>query len=175
MEVLWLEGTGPTLEDALRNLDRAGRADSRHTTDESLYSVSATVQACFNGYVSSIKDVVRKCATDGWENCREAVEELECAIERGKEALGVKGDEFVRYFGERLHDVARTYVDGLMNLIPLTTTVSGKEFELSSVEMSYKLVVGGSIGASLSALCEFVGQGQLVVSGAYSPVSSGAR
>ena len=40
-------------------------------------------------------------------------------------------------------------------------------YRLTSVELQQKLVFSGSIEASLTALCKFVGSGEFVVTGSY--------
>ena len=139
-------------------------ADSQHLGT----FTDASAQGCWTTCTAKIRAFALECLRLGWDRCSGKFEEMRQVIEGQIELLGEQADEMRDRLRRDLHSVLENYVEYASSLIPLETTVGGEKLRLSKVDVSYKLVLSGSLGLSLEGLFKVMGQNEVSIVGSYS-------
>ena len=136
--------------------------------DASLQSISGAVRGALDNAYVKIRDVVKECSLKGWENAQgQVLKVLEDVTEEENELVDSDTKKFRKQLLDHLRRVIAETFNLVLSFMPSEVVIGEVTYRLTSVELEHKLVLSGSIEASLTALCKFVGSGEFVVKGAY--------
>jgi hypothetical protein len=125
--------------------------------------VRDVVNAAFTEAWLKIEELVGDSLKLGWEHTKERVGSVAGYVTDASVRLGNKAVEFQ----ERLLKQPRLLISETFDLIFSSMRseikIGDLSYRLVLVELQQKLVFSGSIEASLTALCKFVGSGEFVV------------
>ena len=113
------------------------------------------------------RSMVERCARDGYEAVRAEITSFAGHVEMVAEELGARADEFRQRVLEKIRETIIATFDALLSCMRPTVLLGGRTYVLDSINLEQKLVYSGSLEMSLTALCKFVGGGELVVKGSY--------
>ena len=133
-----------------------------------LEAIGSAASGCWTTCVATIREFALDCLRLGWDCCSERFDGVRTFVEKEVSLLGDQADEVTDLLRRQLHEVLNNYVEYASSLIPLETTVGGETLTLSNVDVSYKIVVSGSVGLSLEGLFKVIGQGEVAIVGTYS-------
>lgn len=156
--------TGDLVKTAFKSVGNEGAKVGEEAT---LQSISDAVRATLERAWVKIEDVVGACLLRGWEDAKELVSEVATFVAQETEKLGQQAIELRRLLLERLRRVISETFDLVLASMRSEVRIGEVSYCLTSIDLEHKLVFSSSVEASLTALCKFVGSGELVVKGSY--------
>lgn len=82
-------------------------------------------------------------------------------------ALKQRYDAVKARIAQKLNDYVQAVIDGALARIRPTLSVGGRDLPVVKVTMEQRLMISGSVKASLEEVCEFVAEGELTLSAEY--------
>lgn len=122
--------------------------------------------ACKEAWVR-FRVLVEQCARDGYDATRAAIADFVTRTGEVADELGAAGQAFRQHVLGKIRDTIVATFDALLGCMRSRVELGGRSYVLDSINLEHKLVYSGSLEASLTALCKFVGTGEMVVKGAY--------
>lgn len=119
-----------------------------------------------------VRTVLNQAARDGWVSVQKAVVDLGQFVEERAAELYDDAAQFRQLLLDKLHELMRETVDIVLRSVRSRITVGEDIFVLRSIDLETKIVYSGSIEASITAICKFLGSGETVVKGKYSILGS---
>lgn len=156
--------TGDLVKTAFKSVGNEG---VKVREEAALQSISDAVRATLERAWVKIEDVVGTCLLRGWEDAKELVSEVSTFVAQEAEKLGQQAVEFRQLLLERLRSVISETFDLVLASMRSEVRLGEVSYRLESIDLEHKLVFSSSVKASLTALCKFVGSGELVVKGSY--------
>jgi hypothetical protein len=135
--------------------------------DSALYSVTGVFDAAFAEAWLMIEELVGDSLRLGWEQTKGRVASVADYVKNASVQLGNKSAEFQERLLKRLRLVVSETFDLILSSMRNEIKIGDRSYRLTSVELQQKLVFSGSLEASLTALCKFVGSGEFTVTGSY--------
>jgi len=157
--------TGDIVKVAFSRIEQLQRAAVLE--DSALYAVSDVVNAAFTEAWLKIEELVGDALKLGWETTKERVASVAGYVMDASAKLGNKAAEFQERLLKQLRLLISETFDVILSSMRSEVKIGDLLYRLASVELQQKLVFSGSIEASLTALCKFVGSGEFVVTGSY--------
>jgi hypothetical protein len=118
--------------------------------------------------------MVERCTRDGYEAVCAEITSFTGHIEMVAGELGARAEEFRQRVLEKIRETIIATFDALLSCMRSTVLLGGRTYLLDSIDLEHKLVYSGSLEMSLTALCKFVGGGELVVKGSYKIADAGS-
>jgi hypothetical protein len=135
--------------------------------DTALFAASDVLSAAFEEAWLKIQELVGDSLRLGWEHTKERVASVSGYITDASAKLGNKAAEFQDLLLKQLRLVISETFDLILSSMRNEVKIGDLSYRLASVELQQKLVFSGSVEASITALCKFVGSGEFVVTGSY--------
>lgn len=121
------------------------------------------------------RSIVERCAREGYEAVRAEITAFTSHVQMVAGELGARADEFRQRVLDKIRETIVATFDTLLSCMRSTVLLGGHTYTLESIELEHKLVYSGSLEMSLTALCKFVGGGELVVKGSYKMAEAGGK
>jgi hypothetical protein len=128
---------------------------------------SGRVAAAVSEAWEKIRVLLHDVARRGWEAAQSEAELIGNYIGSVVEELEEEAEAFREMLASKLHTLMQEMTDKLLRSVRNRLLVGGDVYLLNAVTVQSKLVYSGSIDISLTALCKFVGTGEMVVTGTY--------
>ncbi len=139
--------------------------------------MNAPVDGALTGRVQEAWESVRKALERvyrmGVDAARPAIEAAEETIDRVLTEAGRSAGEVALALRAKLRQYVMALVDGMLAQIRAELPIGGRPLQLTEVKLSQKLVVGGSLKASLAEVVALTGNSELVVDATYRAPTAG--
>jgi hypothetical protein len=121
-----------------------------------------------------IRILVKEASRKGWEAAKPLIDDVLAFIDARAEELRSSADQFRKLIIEKIHELIRETTNLILISVRNSVQIGNQSYLLNSIELQTKLVFSGSVEGSITALCKFVGSGELVVTGKYTLASGEA-
>jgi hypothetical protein len=146
----------------------APRAAAREGAKNALAGAAAGVlEAAIGEAWGKFRSVVERCVREGYEAVRAEIVAFSRYVDDAAQELGVRAEEFRQQVLAKIRETIVATFDALLRCMRSTVSLGSHRYVLDAITLEQKLVYSGSLEASLTALCKFVGGGELVVTGSY--------
>ena len=82
-------------------------------------------------------------------------------------ALKQRYDSVKSRIAQKLNDYVQAVIDGALGRIRPMLSVGGRDLRVVKITMEQRLMISGSVKASLEEVCEFVAEGELTLAAEY--------
>lgn len=127
------------------------------------------IDAALSDVWNEIRKYVGDVSSKGWSAMQDNFGVIVSYINKAAESLGKQAQLFKERLLEKIRSVIAETFDLVLAALRSTVKIGGDEYKLVTVDLEHKLVYTGSVEVSLKSLCSFVGAGELVVKGSYTP------
>lgn len=162
------------VESAFATVKLVGKANA-HTGGKLYKDTSNPVVAAASEAWERIRELLNQAARKGWDAVQTMVDDVNNHIEELAKDLKEQADEFKRFLLEKLQELMRETFDFVLRSVRSQIQIGDAKYVLNSVQLESKLVYSSSIEASITALCKFVGKGEIAVTGTYTLATGDAR
>jgi hypothetical protein len=142
-------------------------------------ALSSILDNALVGQIEEVWDHIEGALRQGFRFGREqALEAMAEAIEQAERLVQNAGDKAKAVQNkllERIQTYIQAQVQGALARIPVTMPVGGQQYALLRVKCTQKLLVTGSVKASLTEAFSLASSGELEISAEYEPLSAKLR
>jgi hypothetical protein len=154
----------------------ARKADAQTSVDGFASVLDLGLQGRLEEAWGAIESALKAGFQFGQAKAQEMFDAAVAATEQLLAEAGHKADEIQRRLLERMQGYVQSYVQGAITRIPASISVGNTRYVVTSVTCTQKILLAGSIKASLAAAFELTVNGELQVAVAYSvPQPEAAR
>ncbi len=121
----------------------------------------------------TILDSIRKGIEFGVEKVDALVETTWESISAMITSAGNSASELKDYLIERLRQFLATFVDGMLKQVRTEITIGDSIFRLNLLQINQKVVIGGSLKASIKEIITLISNGEIEIEASYSVIGAG--
>jgi hypothetical protein len=151
--------------------EQAVAAASRIGRGEAVEGLAASVDAAVLGRVEEAWDGIVAALREGFRYGREkAAALLDAAVERTEQIIqeaGARGREVHEILLQRLREYAQETMHSTLAQVPATIQLGGGSYSLTTVNLTHKLVVTGSVKTNLMEAFSLAASREIEISAEY--------
>jgi hypothetical protein len=138
---------------------------------EGQYALNAPLDGVLSGRVEDAWDKIRDALTHAYEQgkdgARSVLDEAQAAVDSVMASAGSRAREVASALRAKLRSYVATFIDEMLKQVRPSILVGADSLRLSEVHLTQKVVLSGSLKASLTEAFELTSNGEFQVEATY--------